>query len=360
MSKQAENLTFFCQLCDKSIETNICPQHGVDFVTIKKISHVQNNNRQSQKEERRLNGMMQLEGENSAAGSSYERRLATPEQIKKQAYLPVIPTNSEEQESLKPVPASKIPRDTPGMQYDNPLKESIEKNLNDQLRDYQETDDAVDDYYQYSTENQPRPQAKSKSKKGIVVGSLLVIALLSLFVAYFAMSHSAPSPTSIYSRAESYYENQNYPDALSLYIRFAEQFPNDPLMPIVSERIDMLTQQTAPVDAVEVDDQTRIKDLMIKANVALQKQQYVKPRNDNVIAYASAVLGINPNYQPALEMYDNVINHFTNLAEEALNKSKYNDAIIYYQTVLEIKPNDAEIIGKIHSILTQKDEVAKQ
>ena len=174
------------------------------------------------------------------------------------------------------------------------------------------------------------------------------------------MDQSAPSPTSIYSQAESYYESQNYPEALNLYIQFAEKFPNDPLMPIVSERIDMLSQQTAPVDAIEIDDQTKIKHLMLKANVAFHKQQYVRPRNDNVIAYAAAVLKIDPTYQPALEMYDKVVNHFTNLGEDALNKGKYNDAIIYYQTVLEIKPNDAEIISKIHSILTQKDEVAQQ
>jgi TolA-binding protein len=361
MSKQTEKLTFYCQLCDKSIETNICPQHGVDFVTIKKISHVQNNNRKSSKKERRLNGMLQLEGKTAAGGpSSHEKHLATPEQIKKQAYLPVIPTDSEEQETLKPVPTSKMPQDTSGIPYKNPLKERIEKDLNDQLKDQPVTDSDVDEYYEYAPADEPEPQSKTRNTKSILFGSLFIIVLLSLSVAYFAMNQSAPSSTSLYSQAESYYENQNYPEALQLYTQFADQFPNDPLMPVVSERIDMLTQQTAAVEVAGTDDQTRIKDLMLKANVALQKQQYAKPKNDNVIAYASAILKIDPGYQPALDMYENVINHFTKLADEALSKGRYNDAIIYYQTVLEIKPNDAEVIGKIHSILTQKDELAKQ
>jgi TolA-binding protein len=342
MSKQTEKLTFYCQLCDKSIETNICPQHGVDFVTIKKISHVQNNNRKSTKKERRLNGMLQLEGKTTAGGSSsHEKHLATPEQIKKQAYLPVIPTDSEEQETLKPVPTSNMPQDTSDVQHENPLKERIEKDLNEQLKDQPVTESDVDEYYEYAPADEPELQSKTRNTKSILLGSLFIIVLLSLSVAYFAMKQSAPSSTSLYSEAESYYENQNYPEALQLYTQFANQFPNDPLMPVVSERIDMLTQQTAAVEVAGTDDQTRIKD-------------------DNVIAYASAILKIDPGYQPALDMYENVINHFTKLADEALSKGRYNDAIIYYQTVLEIKPNDAEVIGKIHSILTQKDELAKQ
>ena len=38
MNQRSEKLTFFCQLCNSRIEGNICPEHGIDFVTIKKVS----------------------------------------------------------------------------------------------------------------------------------------------------------------------------------------------------------------------------------------------------------------------------------------------------------------------------------
>ena len=360
MAKPTEKLTFFCQLCDKSIETNICQAHGIDFVTIKKVSAIEKKMpKNGKKEEQRINGMLQLEDSETSTASGNEKMIATQEQIKaKEAFLPVIPTDSEE--DLKPVPAPKTPRPaSTNTAADNPFRESVEKDLHDQLRDYREPDTEISDYYEDYTA--PAPQAarsKPKGTKVIIGASLLVMALISMVVAYFAINQQEPSPTTLYSEAESLYESQNYPEALQLYTQFAEAYPNDPLTPIVNEKINLLTRQTTESEVAQTDDKTRIQELMLKANIALQKQQYVKPKNDNVIAYTSAVLRIDPAYQPAKDMFENVIGHFQALADESLRKGNHNEAIIYYQTILEIKPNDANIISKIHSILTQKDEAA--
>jgi tetratricopeptide (TPR) repeat protein len=364
MAKQTEKLTFFCQLCDKSIESNICRVHGIDFVTIKKIATIEKKAKENEKkEEKRLNGMLQLDKDGAPGNAKAEKRIATQEQIKEQdAFLPVIPTDSEEEQSLKPVPTLKIPREDVSASYhDNPLRESVQSDLEDQLNDYQVVDEEVSDYYEeYTAPAQQTVPSRQKSYKGIVAASLAIMIIISAVVAYFAVNQPPQSPTSIYSQAESYYDSQNYPAALSLYTQFAESYPNDPLIPMVNEKIAMINQQTSPVETAEDDEPARIKELMLKANIALQRQQYVKPKDENVIAYTTAVLKIVPNYQPAVEMYNNVINHYETLAEQALEKGKYNDAIIYYQTILEIKPNDAELIGKIHSILTQKDETSTQ
>ena len=363
MAKQTEKLTFFCQLCDKSIESNICRMHGIDFVTIKKIATVEKKAKEKEKkEEKRLNGMLQLGKDGASGNARNEKRIATQEQIKEQdAFLPVIPTDSEEEQSLKPVPTLNIPSENVTDAYDNPLRDTVKRDLDDQLKDYQVVDEEVSDYYEeYAAPAQQATPSKPKSYKGIVAASLILMAIISLVVAYFAVNQPAQSPTSLYSQAESYYDNQNYSEALNLYTQFAETYPNDPLIPMVNEKIAMITQQTSQDEPVGDDQPARIKELMLKANIALQKQQYVKPKDDNVIAYTTSVLKIIPNYEPAVEMYNNVINHYENLAEESLQKGRYNDAIIYYQTILEVKPNDAKLIGKIHSILTQKDETSVQ
>lgn len=364
MAKQTEKLTFFCQLCDKSIESNICREHGIDFVTIKKIATVEKKAKEKEKkEEKRLNGMLQLGKEGASGNIRKEKRIATQAQIKEQdALLPVIPTDSEEELSLKPVPAAQIPpEDGTGAYHDNPLRETVRKDLDDQLKNYQVVDEEVADYYEeFAAPAQQSAPSKPKSYKGIVAASLFIMTIISLVVAYFAVNQPAQSPTSLYSEAENYYDSQNYSEALNLYTEFAETYPNDPLIPMVNEKIALINQQTSPGEAAGDDEPAKIKDLMLKANIALQKQQYVKPKDDNVITYTTAVLKIVPDYQPAVEMYNNVINYYETLAEESLQKGKYNEAIIYYQTILEIKPNDAELIGKIHSILTQKDETSSQ
>jgi len=361
MARPTEKLTFFCQLCDKSIETNICQAHGIDFVTIKKVSAIEKKVQKiSKKEEQRINGMLQLGEKETSTASGNEKLIATREQIKaKEAFLPVIPTDSEE--DLKPVPASKIPGPDPVNSPDDPLRESIEKDLQDQLRDYREPVTDVSDYYEdYTAPATQKAPSRPKGTKVIIALSLLVMILISMVVAYFAINQQEPSPTTLYSQAESLYESQNYSEALQLYTQFAEAYPNDPLTPIVNEKINLITRQTTESEATEIDDQTRLQELMLKANIALQKQQYVKPKNDNAIAYINAVWRIDPAYQPAREMFNNIIHHYEALAEESLQKGNYNEAIIYYQTILEIKPNDADVISKIHSILTRKDEAAGQ
>jgi len=303
-------------------------------------------------------------GKDGASGNTRnEKRIATQEQIKEQdTFLPVIPTDSEEEQTLKPVPAVKIsPEDVTETYHDNPLRESVRKDLDDQLKDYQVVDEEVSEYFEeYAAPAQQAAPSKPKSYKGLVAASLFIMAIISLVVAYFAVNQPAQSPTSLYSEAESYYDSQNYSEALNLYTEFAETYPNDPLIPMVNEKIALINQQTFPGETVESDEPAKIKDLMLKANIALQKQQYVKPKDDNVITYTTAVLKIVPDYQPAIEMYNNVISHYETLAEESLQNGRYNEAIIYYQTILEIKPNDAELISKIHSILTQKDETSTQ
>lgn len=363
MAKQSEKLTFFCQLCDKSIESNICRMHGIDFVTIKKIATVEKKAKENKKKgEKRLNGMLQLGKDGASGNAKNEKRIATQEQIKEQdAFLPVIPTDSEEEQSLKPVPTLKIPPEDVSDAYDNPPGDRARRESEDQRKDYQVVDEEVSDYYEeYAAPAQQAAPSKPKSYKGIVAVSFIIMAIISAVVAYFAVNQPAQSPTSLYSQAERYYDSQNYSEALNLYTQFAETYPNDPLIPMVNEKIAMINEQTSQGEPAENDEPARIKELMLKANIALQKQQYVKPKDDNVIAYTTAVLKIIPNYKPAVEMYNNVINHYENLAEESLQKGRYNDAIIYYQTILEIKPNDAELIGKIHSILTQKDESSTQ
>lgn len=186
----------------------------------------------------------------------------------------------------------------------------------------------------------------------------LMVFIFSISIGIYYINKTKDSPVSLYTKAESNYNAQNYSEALVLYTQFTQKYPHDSLIPAVNEKINIINQQTANSKSKKDNDQRMIKELMLKANVAFQKKQYVKPQDDNVIAYTTAVLRIDAAYQPAKDMFNNVITHYETLAEESIQKGKYNEAIIYYQIILKIKPNDADVISKIHLILTQKDELS--
>lgn len=356
MAENFEQLTFFCQLCDASIESNICPRHGIDFVTIKKISQVKkpSKNAPADGANRRINGMLQL-GEQAGSGAvANEKRIATPQQIKKGVHLPVIPTDTNEEHALTPL--SELEEDLQDVSPpNNPYREAVEE----ELQDYHRVEPGVSNYYEAAAAPSRRPGRPAGINKGILVASITVIVLIAAVVAYVTVKQSAPSPTSLYSRAESFYNTQNYAAALQLYRQFIEKYPDDPLIPLVNDKINTINQQSAATLLDSTEGLPQFKELMLKANIAFQKEQYVRPEADNVIAYTTAILKMDPTYRPALELYNRVIAYYQTQAEAAMQKGRYNDAIGYYHTILEIKPNDAQIISKIHSILTQKDEIPR-
>lgn len=359
MAENFEQLTFFCQLCDASIESNICPRHGIDFVTIKKITQVKkpSKNTPADSGNRRINGMLQLGEQTGSGNAANEKRIATPQQIKQGVHLPVIPTDTDEEHALTPLAEfEEAPQHA--SPPNNPYQQTAKNELHEQLRDPQNMEPGVSEYYEAAAAP-PRPAARPAGiNKGILAASIAVIVMLAAVVAYVTVKQSAPSPTALYSQAESFYNIQNYPAALQLYHQFIREYPNDPLVPLVNDRINSIDQQSAAAVSDSTEGQ-QYKELMLKANIAFQKQQYVRPEDDNVIAYTNAILKMDPAYQPALELYERVIAYYQTQAEAAMQKGRYNDAIGYYHTILEIKPNDAQIISKIHSILTQKDDIPR-
>ncbi len=360
MAENFEQLTFFCQLCDASIDSNICPRHGIDFVTIKKITQVKkpSKNAPADSANRRINGMLQLGEQAGSGNAANEKRIATPQQIKKGVHLPVIPTDTNEEHALTPLPElEEDPQDV--SPTNNPYRQAVEKELHEQLQDYHGVEPGVSDYYEAAAAPSRPATRPAGINKGILAASITVIVLLAAVVAYVTVKQSAPSPTSLYSQAESFYNTQNYPAALQLYQQFIEKYPDDPLVPLVNDKISSINRQSVAAVSDSTDGQPQLKELMLKANIAFQKEQYVRPEEDNVIAYTTAILKMDPTYQPALDLHDRVIAYYQTQAEAAMQKGRYNDAIGYYHTILEIKPNDAQIISKIHSILTQKDEMPR-
>ncbi len=376
MNKKTEKLTFFCQLCDKSIEGNICPVHGIDFVTIKKITVVEKQPQPEGQEERRVNGMLQIEQKSASKTGNGETRIAMTQPSKKDAYLPVIPTESDPNKSLEPVPppVQEPPQAPPNFQEKTPYQENItyqqpETEVDAETQFFQPSPtysakdapkDAPNFYTEQTKAYQAQPAAPAKSNKTLMIAAVSIVAIIVLAAAaYFVLDKPEASPTELYSQAETYYSNQNYTEALALYTQLIEDHPDNPLAPVVREKVKQLNQQVSQPVNIVAEDQQRIKEWMVSANLAFKSQQYLRPKDDNAVAYIKNILAIDPNYTPALEMQQNIIANFEQLAEAAVSNGLFNDGISYYQMILEIKPNDPEVLKKMRYVLEQKSALSQ-
>ncbi|MCB0292311.1 MAG: hypothetical protein KDH97_18800 [Calditrichaeota bacterium] len=365
--KKTERLTFFCQLCDKSINSNICPTHGIDFVTIKKVSEsvlaaqqaedeARRKAREAQEaKNRRINGMLQLEQHSTSTDPNSETRLALAsdaEDETDEAFLPVLPTDETSAQGLdtfedQPAEEAMDDADYRGDDFQQPSYEYEDIEAEPEPDYYQ--DDASQNYY-YT------PPAARKSNKGMIIGLLSVLVLVALGVAYFAMNQST-SPTALYSEAEKYFHQQDYAAALATYHQFVEEYPNDALTPMVNRKIKQIRQLQNTGAAVDLEEhQEAFKDWMLKANIAFQKQQYVEPAEDNVNYYLEQVLKIDPANEPALTLQAKVIAAFEQEAEAALSNRDYESAISAYRNILVFTPNDTEVMSKIHDLLNVERE----
>ncbi len=357
MSKTSEQLTFFCQLCDESISGNICPTHGIDFVTIKRISAPPSTGPRSKDDAtRRINGMLQLEQEGQPNEPDREKPLMA-RRDNKTPYLPVIPTETGEEKFLQPIVPDTRETDPAADPEEAPATPEP-ANFNDV--DYQE----VAEETPAAHFNPPPPgpamtTVSSPSRRGLIAAVVGIIAIIALAGVYFSIYQNSGAASLLYSEAERFYNVQNYPEALKRYRQLIAEHPGDPLAAIAKAKIVELDPLTGQPVVLTPEQQQQIKELTIKANLAYQNSQFLIPKDDNVITHTRAILEIDPTNPTALKLQEEVIRYFESLAEMALQNGDFDKALGVYRTILEIRPHDMDIKQKMFDILEIKSKISQ-
>lgn len=351
MNNKSEKLAFYCELCNKFLDSNICKVHGIDFVTIKKVPASQNFSRPGQPNR----GTQQNPGYNNTTMNTGETRIATAGQSQRQSYLPALPDDVRDNQSLSPL--------SPEIDLaNNSYARQQYANGSGGRADFQPQisfQDPAGDYSEYQD-----PSAASSTPSGartrkgarvwIIAGALSGLLIVASAAFFFMNQQQAATPTVLYSQAESYFDQQNYEQAEQLYNQFVNEFPNDPLIPLVQDKLSKIPHRMEIVQVGDNETRQQIKELMLKANVAFQKDQYILPKDDNALAYIVDILKTDPTYSPALDMKIKINQYYDQEAAAAVKNGEYNKAIGFYQRMLEITPNDTELLAKIHAILTSK------
>jgi len=179
-------------------------------------------------------------------------------------------------------------------------------------------------------------------------GGALVLILFAM--ALYAFYYPNYTRNSLYSRAEELLNQGHTEAAVQLYREYKLRYPGDSAIPEINERINRIQQNESQF----IQKQVRIFGLMQKAAEAYNKQQYLLPDEDNAIRYISEILQEDPQFIPALELQNRIVDFYYAQAEAAFDEDRYDKAILYYKNLLVIKPNDALIQNAIDRSLKLK------
>ncbi len=183
----------------------------------------------------------------------------------------------------------------------------------------------------------PRPPMTTTVK--VLIGLIAIAILVGMVVITMQISNSASGGSAVFAVAENFYDAGKNTEAMMAYQDFLHQYPNDALAPLAIQRMQVIRELLAE-DFASGKIQTTIDDLMRKAELAYDNQQFLKPRRNNAISHISKILLLDPNHSAALGLRGDIIDHFAELGNTAVRKNQLQNAVDHYSKILQINPDD--------------------
>lgn len=188
-----------------------------------------------------------------------------------------------------------------------------------------------------------RSQAKAR-RTGLPISAKLALITLvpTVLVAaavYLSFDKISEVSDSLMARINGQQTQQtaNIPPAMP------QEITEEPRNVAVSQTEETPVEETTSAlsSGGSLSDRDSIEDLMVSAHQSYDKQQYLRPVNNNAILYISKVLELQEDHRPAIEMKSKIIEYYNDKAAIAIESSKYDLAIRNYENILQITPNDA-------------------
>ncbi len=153
------------------------------------------------------------------------------------------------------------------------------------------------------------------------------------------------------TQAEELYKNQQYDEALQKYAQFKVLYPNAAAIGTVNDRII----EISTIIEKKQQKNAMLASLMTEAQRTFSQNHFLTPENDNTYGYLRQVFEIEPDYPPAVELQDQIVNNFLTQAEKAFDAENYDEALKHYQNALTIKPRDNQLLDEIDRTLKLKN-----
>lgn len=178
---------------------------------------------------------------------------------------------------------------------------------------------------------------KGKAPSWIYWGTLTAV-LIAAAITVYAHYYPVYLRNSLYSRAEGFFNEGHHDAALQLYREYKLRYPADSAIPYINERINQIQQGENEFTKKQI----KIFSTMQKAAEAYNNNNYLEPREESAVFYISEILREDPEFIPALELQNRVVDYYLEQAETAFDKDLYDKAVAYYENLLTIKPEDPQ------------------
>jgi tetratricopeptide (TPR) repeat protein len=253
------------------------------------------------------------------------------------------------------------PKESPQAIIEGKLSSPVETQNSDLPGDIQ-TDNAEEQKTDYFKEEKPARESATPPVDTIMRGSLKnrvpvwiywagSVALLFFAVtALYSFYYPGKVKRTLYDRAEEHFLHGRHEAALQLYGEYKLRYPADGVIPEVNKRIIQIGEN----EAAQLQKQVKIYALMQKAAESYNKQCYLKPENDNAMIYIREILQEDPGFVPALALQNRIVDFYFEQAEMAFDIDRYDRAVMYYENILAIRPDDTRIQSDLDRALKLK------
>jgi len=187
-----------------------------------------------------------------------------------------------------------------------------------------------------------RSQAKARRTGLPISAKLALITLIPTFLVaaavYLSFDKISDMSDSLMAKinGQQTQQNANIPPVIP------QEVTEEPRNVAVSQTEETPIEETTALSSGgSLSDRDSIEDLMVSAHQSFDKQQYLRPVDNNAILYLSKVLQLQEDHRPAIEMKSKIIEYYNDKAAIAIESSKYDLAIKNYQNILQITPDDA-------------------
>lgn len=186
----------------------------------------------------------------------------------------------------------------------------------------------------------------------VLIGLIAIVILIGMVVITMQVTNASSGGSAVFAVAENFYDAGKNTEAMMAYQDFLHQYPSDALAPLAIQRMQAIRKLLAE-DFASGKIQDTIDDLMRKAELAFNNQQFLKPRRNNAISHISKILLLDPNHSAALSLRGDIIVHFSELGNTAVRKNRLQEAIDHYRTILRINPDDTFFKTQISQLTTR-------
>ncbi len=187
------------------------------------------------------------------------------------------------------------------------------------------------------------PWWKISARKYGVAVALLVLAATG----FYGFVYPKYTQTVRFERAEELFHANDFRKAKAQYELFALKYPLDPRISIVKNRLEALDKLQEKENLV----QDKLHKLMERATVAYKQKRYLTPEHDNAVLYINDILAERADYSMALALREQIVTHYFEMAENALDANQYEMAVDHFQKIRQITPDDPVIAEQINRAL---------